>query len=205
MMGGDDDYAPASYLLDTGMCKKRKKKDFTTKLCRKEKNDDAAFSYGYLGRIKKHKSPFPFPSAPTRYLLQILAIRLFVNHIKHGLRTKPARSWSADGAIGVSRLFFADVNWLFAAWECSSLGHELRVAAPLERDEPKDGLEEKKKKETKSQYTLCCSLDNAVVASLPLQWSLRQSIDRGFAATQPSCRPSTLQCPCLPSLPEQRR
>lgn len=123
-----------------------KKKDFTTnlKLCRKEKNDDA-FSYGYLGRINKNKSPFP--SAPTRYLLQILAIRLFVNHIKHGFCTKPARSWSADGAIGVSRLFFADVNWLLAAWECSSLGHELGVAAPLERDKPKDGLEEKKEKE----------------------------------------------------------
>lgn len=144
MMGGDDDYAPASYLLDTGMCKKRKKKDFTTKLCRKEKNDDAAFSYGYLGRIKKS----PFPSAPTRYLLQILAIRLFVNHIKHGLCTEPARSWSADGAIGVSRLFFADVNWLFAAWESSSLGHELGVAASLERDKPKDGLEKKRKKKS---------------------------------------------------------
>lgn len=179
---------------------KKKKNGLYQESCVEKKNDDAAFSYGYLGRIKKS----PFPSAPTRYLLQILAIRLFVNHIKHGLCTKPARSWSADGAIGVSRLFFADVNWLFAAWESSSLGHELGVAASLERDEPKDGLEEKKQKKKNSQYTLCCSLD-AVVASLPLQWSLRQSIDRGFAATRPSCHPSTLQCPCLPSLPEQRR
>lgn len=188
---------PATYWI---CAKKEKRKDFTTnlKLCRKKKYYDAAFSYGYLGRIKKS----PFPSAPTRYLLQILAIRLFVNHIKHGLCTEPARSWSADGAIGVSRLFFADVNWLLAAWECSSLGHELGVAAPLERDKPKDGLEEKREKKI-SQYTLCCSLD--AVASLPLQWSLRQSINRGFGATQPSCRPSTLQCPCLPSLPEQRR
>lgn len=160
--------------------------------------------YGYLGRIKKYKSPFSISICTNAYLLQIFAICLLVNHIKHGLCTKPARSWSADGAIGVSRLFFADVNWLFAAWECSSLGHELGVAAPLERDEPKDGLEKKKEKRKKSQYTLPCSPD-AVVASLPLQWSLRQSIDRGFAATQPSCRPSTLQCPCLPSLPEQRR
>lgn len=38
MMVGDDDFVPASHLLD--MCQK---KDFTTnlKLCRKEKNDDA--------------------------------------------------------------------------------------------------------------------------------------------------------------------
>lgn len=139
MMVGDDDYAPASHLLD--MCQKKKKKNgLYQKSCVEKKNDDAAFSYGYLGRIKKS----PFPSA--QYLLQILAIRLFVNHIKHGLCTKPARSWSADGAIGVSRLFFADMNWLLAAWESSSLGHELGVAAPLERDEPKDGLEEKKRK-----------------------------------------------------------
>lgn len=192
---------PATYWIQ--VCAKKEKKRTLPQSCvEKKKNDDAAFSYGYLGRIKKHKSPFPFPSAPTRYLLQILAIRLFVNHIKHGLCTKPARSWSADGAIGVSRLFFADVNWLFAAWECSSLGHELRVAAPLERDKPKDGLEKKRKKKVSVHALL---LDNAVVASLPLQWSLRQSIDRGFAATQPSCRPSILQCPCLPSLPEQRR
>lgn len=130
---------PATYWI---CAKKERKKDFTTKLCRKEKNDDA-FSYGYLGRIKQ--SHFHL----HQYLLQILAIRLFVNHIKHGLCTKPARSWSADGAIGVSRLFFADVNWLFAARECRSLGHELGVAASLERDEPKDGLEKKKRKKKK--------------------------------------------------------
>lgn len=139
MMVGDDDFALASHSLDHVCAKKKEKWTLPRKLCRNEKND-AAFSYGYLGRIKQ--SHFHL----HQYLLQILAIRLFVNHIKHGLCTKPARSWSADGTISVSRLFFADVNWLFAARECSSLGHELGVAAPLERDKPKDGLEKKKKK-----------------------------------------------------------
>lgn len=55
-MVGDDDYALASHLLD--MCKKRKKKGLYQKSCVEKKKDDAAFSYGYLGRIKKYKSPF---------------------------------------------------------------------------------------------------------------------------------------------------
>lgn len=135
---------PATYWI----CAKKEKEKWTLpkKLCRKEKMTTPFHMYGYLGRIKKYKSPFSISICTNAYLLQIFAICLFVNHIKHGLCTKPARSWSADGAIGVSRLFFADVNWLLAAWECSSLGHELRVAASLERDEPKDGLEEKKRK-----------------------------------------------------------
>lgn len=41
MMGGHDDFAPASHLLD--MCKKKKNGRVPKKLCRKEKND-AAFS-----------------------------------------------------------------------------------------------------------------------------------------------------------------
>lgn len=46
MMGGDDDYAPASYLLDTGMCKKRKKKTLPQSCVEKKKMMTPPFRMG---------------------------------------------------------------------------------------------------------------------------------------------------------------
>ena len=76
-------------------------------------------------------------------LLQIIAIRFFVNHIKQRLRAEPASAMRTDSAMCVRGFLVADLDRMLTARTSRRFSHELRVAAFLQRDEPENGLDKR--------------------------------------------------------------
>ena len=79
-------------------------------------------------------------SFSTRFLLQVITIRLLMDHIEQRLRGEPARPMAADCPICVRGLLLANLNGLLAARRSRGLRHELGMATLLKRDKPKDRL-----------------------------------------------------------------
>ena len=72
--------------------------------------------------------------------LQIISIRLLVHHIEYWHGTEPARRRTTNRPLRVRRLLIPDNDRLLPARASSRFGHELRVAALLQRDEPEDSF-----------------------------------------------------------------
>lgn len=76
----------------------------------------------------------PLPS------LQILPFSLMVDQVERRLGVEPARAMTSNSPVGISRLLLGDDDGLLATRSGGGFGHELRMAAFFEGEEPEDGL-----------------------------------------------------------------
>ena len=83
-----------------------------------------------VGKKRDHQSSIP--------LIEIIPSGLVVNLIKHGFGTEPARPRCSHSLIRVCRVLLVDLDGLVPSSSRRGIGKELRAAAFLHADEPKD-------------------------------------------------------------------
>lgn len=90
------------------------------------------------------KGAIPIPNAILSPSIQIIPIRLLVNHIKQRLRAEPASLWCSHSLVRIKRILLVDLDCIAPSSGCGCIRHQLGVATLLQADEPEyclfDGL-----------------------------------------------------------------